>query len=132
MVLWKQVLAGVLGVAWSVSIGTGADTLQRIGRDPANGLATAVVVKGHELLHTSQLLPRDSTGKISNDDGSQIDALLANLQRLLEASSLKKSQIVKINFYVADASVTARVKKRLARWWCSCLAGSQLRRITVT
>lgn len=116
MVLWKQVLAGVLGVAWSVSIGTGADTLQRIGRDPANGLATAVVVKGHELLHTSQLLPRDSTGKISNDDGSQIDALLANLQRLLEASSLKKSQIVKINFYVADASVTARVKKRLARW----------------
>ena len=116
MVLWKQTLAWSLGVLWLVSTGNAADSLRRVGVDPANGLATAVVVSNQELIHTSQLLPCDAAGKISKEDGAQIDALLGNLQQLLKDSAKKKSQLVKINFYVADASVTARVKKKLVRW----------------
>ena len=87
MVLWKQTLTWVLGVLWVVSIGNAADSLRRVGVDPANGLATAVIVSNQELIHTSQLLPCDAAGKISKDDETQIDALLGNLQQLLKDSA---------------------------------------------
>ena len=116
MVFWKQTLTWSLGVLWVVSIGNAADSLRRVGVDPANGLANAVVVSNRELLHTSQLLPRDAAGKISKEDTAQIDALLGNLLQLMQDSAMEKSQIVKLNFYVADATVTRRVKKKLLPW----------------
>jgi hypothetical protein len=133
MVFWKQTLTWSLGVLWLVSIGNAADSLRRVGVDPANGLATAVVVSNQELIHTSQLLPFDAAGKISKEDGAQIDALLGNLQQLLKNSAKKKVAAGENQFLCGRCKCDCpREEDTGALVWCGCLAGSQLRRIAVT
>ncbi|MEO2020703.1 MAG: Rid family hydrolase [Pirellulaceae bacterium] len=108
IVIWVLIQADVLNAA---------ATLRRVGVDSENGLSAAVVASNQELLHTSQLSPRDTAGKISPDTGAQIDSLLQNLQQVLEVAGAEKSRIVKLNIYVADTAVTALVKKKMLRWF---------------
>ena len=116
----RNVKHGWVVVIWllvQVDVVNAAATLRRVGVDSANALSAAVVASHQELLHTGQLSPRDTAGKISPDTGAQVDALLQNLQQVLEVAGAERSQVVKLNVYVADAAVTVLLKKKMLRWF---------------
>ena len=92
---------------------------RRAGRADAlgarGGMSQAVIVGPVPLLHTTQLLPLAIDGKLVEGDASaQLEALLTSLGHVLRAGHSEVDRLVKLNFYVADDTVTALVERALA------------------
>jgi len=89
-------------------------TIERIDPQPRQGLSSAVRVTDANLVHTTQLLG-------SNDSASGADAqarnVLARLETLLDAFHSKRSDVVRLNAYVRNATVRSIFEKHLADWF---------------
>ena len=76
------------------------------------GMSLAVVVDAAPLVHTAQVLPLDSAGKIvgNGNASAQAAAALENLDQVLRAAGTSLERVVKLNVYVAkeDAARAAR------------------------
>lgn len=79
-------------------------------------VAPAVVVAGHPLLYTRQILPVDAEGKLEGEGSAptQIDQVLENLKRLLDDSGSGLSRLVKVNAYADSPETIDLFQKRLA------------------
>ena len=73
-----------------------------------DGLAPAVIVAGHSLAYTRQMLPVDAEGTLVGEGSAemQIDQVLANVEKLLAESGSGLDRLVKVNVY-ADSAETA-------------------------
>jgi enamine deaminase RidA (YjgF/YER057c/UK114 family) len=80
------------------------------------GTSLAVVVDAAPLVHTAQVLPLDSAGKIvgNGNAGSQAAAALENLDQVLRAAGASLERVVKLNVYVAKEDAARAVRDQIA------------------
>ena len=105
-------------ILWGTTVvqqgATAQSPLHRI--QPAGSQQTAAVIVEHgALLHTTQLLPLDASGKLvgAGRIGPQIDQLLDNLETVLGQFNVSMDRLVKLNVYVQDAAVRKAFNAKL-------------------
>lgn len=83
-------------------------SIEYVSVQPDSGDTDAVVVAGHPLLHTRQLLPLDADGNMVGDDAveQQIERVLANLEVVLDTAGSGYDKLIRLNIY-ADSPETA-------------------------
>lgn len=93
-----------------------------IGLQESPGQAAAVIVNSTPLIHTAQLLPLSNDHQtataatvISGDASAQLARVYERLDQILRGAGSSTSQIVKLNVYVANATVAATVRDDLAK-----------------
>lgn len=93
-----------------------AASIERISLSRRPGESDAVIAPAKPLVHTTQLLPTDSSGKIPAGDSAprQFETLMKNLAAVLADSQSSLAEVVKLNFYVANDEVAAMVREELA------------------
>lgn len=111
--LGRIALAGAwIMLAMNGGIVNGEPLIRRVTLDTVEGTA-AVEVGAAALVHTTQLLP-PMDGEAGPD--AQLAGLLDQLDELLAAYDTGRDRLVKLNFYVADASLRPEIQKRLNTW----------------
>ncbi len=91
-------------------------SLRYLPLDAPEGVSKAVVVQGHPLVHTRQLLPVDKEGNLAGDGNAdqQIEQVLANLQAVLETTGSGLDKLVRLNVYADSPATVDLVRKQLA------------------
>lgn len=105
----RRLAAAMLaGFAWAAGAELPAASIRYLGENRLSGLSAAVVVEGHALAHTAQLLPLDGAGRVVGEGSvdAQLAQALFNLESALAAAGTDTDHLVKINFYV-DSPKTA-------------------------
>jgi len=95
--LIRVVLPACVCLLWS-SAGLAQTAIRFVEPDDARGLSKAVVVTGESLIHSTQVLPRDT----SLDAAGQIRDVMQSLATVIDVSGRRSEQVVKLNVYVAD------------------------------
>ena len=90
-------------------------SIQYLPLDAPAGMSQAVVVQGHPLVHTRQLLPVDREGKLVGEDSvdKQVEQVLNNLDAVLGASGSSLGQLVRLNVYAIAPPTVDRVREQL-------------------
>ena len=90
-------------------------SIQYFPLDAPAGMSQAVVVQGHPLVHTRQLLPVDREGKLVGKDSvdKQVEQVLNNLDAVLSASGSSLDQLVRLNVYAITPPTVDRVREQL-------------------
>ena len=101
--------------AWTLLVATHsavAESVVYLGPDESSGASQAVVVEGHALVHTGQLLPLDKDGTLIGGDAAdaQLAHLLFNLETALAAAGSSSEHLVKLNVYVDSASTAGKIR----------------------
>jgi len=96
---------------------TAAANLTSLEPDAVTGAALAVVVDDLPLVHTSQVLPHDSEGKLAGRDdiARQAGQALANLDHELRRAGASLDRVAKLNLYVARDEFVPDVQAVLAK-----------------
>jgi len=91
-------------------------TIRYFPLDAPEGCSTAVLVQGLPLLHTRQLLPLDSEGKLVGADSAekQVLQVLENLKVVLEAGGSGLEKLVRVGVYADSPATVDLVRKQLA------------------
>ena len=91
-------------------------SVQYFPLDAPAGMSQAVVVEGHPLVHTRQLLPLDREGKIvgGNSVDKQVEQVLDHLDAVLSASGSSLGQLARLNVYAIVPSTVDSVREQLA------------------
>ena len=108
-----QAWAVLLSLALCGTCAAGPIRLQRIPAASSAGTPAAVRVANADLVHTTQLLPPDTS---VDDAATQVTGVLSQLDRVLEEFQSSRSDVVKLNLYVRDASVREAFLDQLADW----------------
>jgi 2-iminobutanoate/2-iminopropanoate deaminase len=92
-------------------------SIEYVALDAPPATSRAVVVEGHALAHTRQLLPLNGAGHLVGKDSvdAQIEQVLDNLRAVLEACGSSLDQLVRLNIYAIDSSTTELVRERLSK-----------------
>jgi len=90
-------------------------SVQYVPLDAPAGMSQAVIVQGHSLVHTRQLLPLDREGKPVGEDSvdKQVEQVLNNLDAVLSASGSSLGQLVRLNVYAIAPPTVDRVREQL-------------------
>jgi enamine deaminase RidA (YjgF/YER057c/UK114 family) len=82
---------------------------------PPGMFTTAVIVDKMPLLHTRQLFPFDSQGKLVGEGSpdQQIEQVLANLEAVLEDSGSAMTELIRVNVYALSTSIVSKVHQQL-------------------
>jgi len=80
--------------------------------DATAGMSQAVIVDQMPLVHTRQLLPLDSAGKVVGAGAAdkQIEQVLANLEAVLKDSGSGLDKLIRLNVYALSNEVANRVR----------------------
>jgi len=114
----KLNLGAVFMIGLFVSTAESQTLLRRIDEDPEAGLSGVVVIENCQLIQTSQILPVGDDGRlVGGSTDEQLDGALSQLDRIMKACGTARDRVVKINVYVADASIRELVSKRLTDWF---------------
>jgi enamine deaminase RidA (YjgF/YER057c/UK114 family) len=94
---------------------TGKPSIEYLPLDAPAGSSRAVVVEGHALAHTRQLLPLDAEGKLVGKDSvdAQVEQVLNNLSVVLESSKSGLHGLVRLNIYALEPSTVDKVREAL-------------------
>lgn len=94
-----------------------AAAVEYVVLDAPAGTSRAVVVQGQPLVHTRQLLPFDSGGKLVGKESidRQIVQVLDNLDAVLKASGSSLNQLVRVNIYALSPATTETVREHLTK-----------------
>lgn len=112
----KPVHLLLLIIGFPVMVIGGEPMLLRVPAAHADHSA-AVVVDGYELLHTTQLLPDGEDGRVVDDAiERQVDQILNRLDRILQATAVDRSRIVKLNLYAGSVAAADVMRARLKTW----------------
>ena len=106
----------LLMVTHMVSTAHAEPKLRRIADPADSNQAAAVVVANAALIHTTQLMPVGEDGSVPESLDKQFDVLFGRLDTILTAHSADRSDVVKLNFYVTDASVRDATLGFLKKW----------------
>ncbi|MGL5096473.1 MAG: RidA family protein, partial [Planctomycetia bacterium] len=90
-----------------------------VGVDAKQGSAAAVVVGDTPLLHTGQVFPGSVKDPATLPPAAQVDAVLANLDRLLKAEGADLSAVVKLNVVLTEENLRPVVAAGLGRAFAS-------------
>ena len=92
-------------------------SIQYLPLDAPAGMSQAVIVEGQPLVHTRQLVPVDSEGKIVGKDSvdKQVEQVLDNLEAVLKASGSSLGQLVRLNVYAIVPSTVDCVREQLSK-----------------
>jgi enamine deaminase RidA (YjgF/YER057c/UK114 family) len=92
-------------------------SVQYLPLDAPAGMSQAVVVQGHPLVHTRQLLPLDREGNVVGEGSvdKQIEQVLNNLDAVLSAAGSGLSQLVRLNVYAIAPPTVDRVREQLSK-----------------
>ncbi|MFO7907966.1 MAG: RidA family protein [Planctomycetota bacterium] len=90
--------------------------LEETSDSPPGLFKTAVIVDKMPLVHTRQLFPFDSQGKLVGEGSAdeQIEQLLANLETVLQDSGAEMAKLVRVNVYALSTSIVTRFHQRLS------------------
>jgi enamine deaminase RidA (YjgF/YER057c/UK114 family) len=96
---------------------TGQPSIEYIPLDAPAGTSRAVIVQGHPLAHTRQLLALDREGQLVGIDSidKQVEQVLDNLDGVLKSSGSGLDQLVRLNIYALAPSAVDRVREALSR-----------------
>ena len=85
--------------------------------DEQSGASGAVVVDGHALVHTGQLLPLDKQGTLIGEGSAdaQLAQVIFNLETALAAAGSTTDQLAKLNLYVDSPRTASRVRRMFAK-----------------
>jgi enamine deaminase RidA (YjgF/YER057c/UK114 family) len=91
----------------------GRSSVRRAG--PSGRAADFVVVSGHPLVYTGQVLPIDAEGKLvgESSDEKQVEQVLENLQTLLAESGSGLERLAKLNIYADSAETINKFQEQL-------------------
>jgi enamine deaminase RidA (YjgF/YER057c/UK114 family) len=113
------------GIECSIAVGqselqnrdNGRQSLEYIALDAPRGTSQAVIVEGHALAHTRQLLPLDRDGQLIGKDSvdRQIEQVLDNLESVLKASKSSLNQLVRVNVYALAPTTVELVREHLSK-----------------
>jgi enamine deaminase RidA (YjgF/YER057c/UK114 family) len=108
------VVAVCLAAANSLAAGP---SVNYVPLDAPAGMAQAVVVEGQALVHTRQLLPLGSDGKLVGEGAldQQIEQTLTNLEAVLKASGSDLKQLVRLNVCALAHPTVDRVRELLSK-----------------
>lgn len=111
----KLNLTTILLISLFASSAAAQSGIRRIGIDAADGLSAAVIVENCQLIHTSQILPLDSDGRLGGATvDEQLDHVVSQLDKVMGACNTTRDRVVKLNAYVKDATTRELVSARLA------------------
>ena len=84
--------------------------------DAPAGTSRAVIVQGHALVHTRQLMALDPQDKLVGKGhvGQQVEQVLDNLERVLEESDSSLDQLVRVNVYAMTPGGVDLVREKLS------------------
>ncbi|TVS14775.1 MAG: RidA family protein [Planctomycetaceae bacterium] len=90
-------------------------SIEYVPMDAPPGMAQAVIVQGAPLVHTRQILPRDSAGQLVGEDSldQQIQQVLTNLTHVLQDCGSGLDHLVRLNIYALAPSTIDRVRELL-------------------
>ncbi|NUQ61713.1 MAG: RidA family protein [Pirellulales bacterium] len=90
-----------------------------LGGGPENAFSEAVVVEGHALAHTAQILPLDKEGQLVGEGAidAQLAQALFNLEAALARAGTGPEHLIKLNLYVDGPKTAITVERMLARWF---------------
>lgn len=116
---WRFLVMGVFtfqGVLSATSSATDDSDVRYIPLNAPAGASQAVVVENQPLLHTRQLQPLDSEGKLVGKGSidKQVDQVLNNLQKTLEASRSSLDGLVRVNVYALSPAAVDCVRGKLS------------------
>ncbi|MCY2988406.1 MAG: Rid family hydrolase [Planctomycetota bacterium] len=96
---------------------TAGSSVQYLVLDAPAGMSQAVVVQGHSLVHTRQILPLDREGKLVGEGSvdKQIEQVLNNLDAVLGASRSGLGKLVRLNVYAIVPPTVDRVREQLSK-----------------
>jgi enamine deaminase RidA (YjgF/YER057c/UK114 family) len=96
---------------------TNESSIEYVALDAPAGTSRAVVVQGHALAHTRQLLPLNRDGALVGKGSvdKQIEQLLNNLDAVLKSSGSSLGQLVRVNVYSLAPSTVDRVREQLSK-----------------
>jgi len=104
----------LLFIPYSTAIGQ----LTRINANASEGLSAAVAVDHPQLVHTTQLFAFDDQGDlVGHSTQKQLEVLLRRVESIAKEAGGSRSNVVKLNFYVADSSARTIVQKKLGDWF---------------
>jgi enamine deaminase RidA (YjgF/YER057c/UK114 family) len=92
-------------------------SVEYVPLDAPAGMSQAVIVQGHPLVHTRQLLPLNREGKLVGEDSvdRQVQQVLDNLDAVLSDSGSTLGQLVRLNVYALAPPTVDRVRNELRR-----------------
>jgi enamine deaminase RidA (YjgF/YER057c/UK114 family) len=92
-------------------------SIKYVPLDAPQGISQAVIVAGHPLVHTRQILPLDGEGKLVGADSidQQIEQILDNLEAVLTGSGSGLDKLVRLNVYALAPEAVVRVGELLAK-----------------
>jgi enamine deaminase RidA (YjgF/YER057c/UK114 family) len=95
----------------------GGTSIKYLPLDAPAGMSQAVVVQGHPLVHTRQLLPLNREGRLVGEGAvdKQVEQVLDNLDAVLSVTGSSLNQLVRVNVYALAASTVDRVREQLTR-----------------
>ena len=116
---WQSRMAAVMAACLLglVNTLTAETKLEYIPLDAPAGMSQAVIVQGFPLVHTRQLLPLDTTGKVVGEGSvdKQIQQVLDNLQAGLKDSGSGLDKLVRLNIYALAPATVTRVRELLSK-----------------
>jgi enamine deaminase RidA (YjgF/YER057c/UK114 family) len=91
--------------------------IQYIPLDAPAGMSQAVIVQNSPLVHTRQLLPVDTAGKLVGEGSAdlQIEQVLNNLEAVLKDSGSGLNRLVRLNVYAISPATVTRVRELLGK-----------------
>ncbi|MFW6171833.1 MAG: RidA family protein [Planctomycetota bacterium] len=91
--------------------------IQETNDSPPGLFKTAVIVDKMPLVHTRQLFPFDSQGKLVGEGAAeeQIEQVLENLETVLKDSGSEMAKLVRVNVYALSTSIVARFHRQLSQ-----------------
>ncbi len=103
-------------------------SIEYVPLDAPEGMSQAVIVQGFPLVHTRQLLPLDTAGKLVGEGSvdEQIEQVLSNLEAVLKDCGSDLDKLVRLNVYALAPTTVIRVRELLeqAAWPPRCVRRS--------
>jgi len=104
-----------LAVASAAAAAADGQTVRYIHTFAPKGTADAVIVQGHALAYTRQIMPLNRAGKLvgEGDVDRQIEQVLTNLAAVLKAAGSGLDKLLRLHVYADCAATADRVRIRL-------------------
>lgn len=115
---WRSVIGAVLAACLlgPAHCPAAEGSIKYLPLDAPAGMSQAVIVDAKPLVHTRQLVPLDSEGKIVGPGSAQkqVEQVLDNLSTVLDASGSSLGQLVRLNVYAIEPLTVDVVREKLA------------------
>ncbi|RIK88625.1 MAG: hypothetical protein DCC67_00360 [Planctomycetota bacterium] len=115
---WAALVSRTPAVAADQSSPADAEpAIEYVALDAPAGASRAVIVQGHALAHTRQLLPLDREGRLvgAGSVETQIERVIDNLDAVLKSAGSGLDRLVRVNVYALAPTTADLVREHLSK-----------------